>query len=134
MVALDYPQQTQQDSPFEHRYALLLESISPSHPFIVSPTKSFSSSPLTYFDGIYINVPTHACVDTKYAKQVTKVLLECGSEGSVVRAPKSPYQQGRSEALIKFKVRQPPISDVLLYSVIYSIITSRNLYHIFTFK
>ena len=46
------------------------------------------------------------CANKKKLIQITAFVMDHGGEGSVIRKPRSVYENGRSDSLLKFKVKK----------------------------
>lgn len=51
------------------------------------------------------------CINTAHMKKVVTWIIEGGGEGVILQKRGSPYEQGRSSSLVKFKVL--PSTDLL---------------------
>eukprot|EP00026_Physarum_polycephalum_P003691 Phypoly_transcript_03705.p1 GENE.Phypoly_transcript_03705~~Phypoly_transcript_03705.p1 ORF type:complete len:765 (+),score=83.89 Phypoly_transcript_03705:12-2306(+) len=85
-VVFDSPSSSLNTSPYEERYALLLDHVTADCPII--PTAN------TYLKSKY------------HLKMYVKSIFNNGGEGVVIRQPESSYHHGKSRSLVKFKAHR----------------------------
>ena len=91
---------------FEKSYVQLMLSITPANPFIVScdPSRFIRHHLVDIFDSVHILTSNSTCQNARHLRVITQTILEGGGDGVVLRKPKSIYEHGRTENIVKIKV------------------------------
>eukprot|EP00026_Physarum_polycephalum_P001974 Phypoly_transcript_01978.p1 GENE.Phypoly_transcript_01978~~Phypoly_transcript_01978.p1 ORF type:complete len:752 (+),score=127.08 Phypoly_transcript_01978:45-2300(+) len=95
MSVFDNPGPSSQILPFEKRYASLLQSIYCESPFLIIVTRI-------------------SCKSNLFLKKSLQQIIEGGGEGVILRKPKSFYERGRSDDLVKMKAARGDTEALVL--------------------
>jgi hypothetical protein len=100
-VVFDYPT-SDKSNEYESRYLLINELIPCDHPFILSCLVLFAYK--RYFDYFQVTAACCKCHTSDGSFKLLESITRENGEGIMLRAVKSEYVHGRSEALLKCKV------------------------------